>query len=32
MNVWYAVIVFVIMYYYIEMGLVLTYGPQVWQD
>lgn len=31
MNVWYAVIVFVIIYYYVEMGLVLTYGEQVWQ-
>lgn len=26
MNVWYAVIIFVVLYYYIEMGLVLTYG------
>lgn len=31
MNVWYAVIVLVVVYYYIEMGLVLTYGEQVWQ-
>jgi len=31
MNVWYAVIVLVIIYYYVEMGLVLTYGQQVWQ-
>jgi len=32
MLVWYWLVFSAIMYYFVEMGLVLTYGQQVWQD
>lgn len=32
MLIWYWVVFSAIMYYYVEMGLVLTYGQQVWDD
>lgn len=32
MLIWYWFVFSAIMYYYVEMGLVLTYGPQVWDD
>lgn len=32
MLIWYWFIFAAIMYYYVEMGLVLTYGQQVWDD
>jgi hypothetical protein len=31
MLIWYVFVFFSIIYYYIEMGLVLTYGADVWQ-
>lgn len=32
MLIWYWLVFGAIMYYYVEMGLVLTYGQQVWED
>ena len=32
MLVWFFFVFVAILYYYVEMGLVLTYGNQVWED
>ena len=32
MLMWFFLVFLVILYYYVEMGLVLTYGQQVWDD